>query len=70
MKHLGEKAKDEPSKDFLTVNGTGTGHDLKSCKRMMMMTIFVPFLLSSLLLLSFLDPCLPPFLYMPVMAVN
>jgi len=32
MKHLGEKAKDEPSEDFLTVNGTGTGHDLKFCK--------------------------------------
>jgi len=32
MKHLAKEAKDDPSKDFLTVNGTGTGHDLKSCK--------------------------------------
>lgn len=33
------------------------------------MTFFVPFLLSSLLILSFLCPCLPPFLYAPVTAV-
>jgi hypothetical protein len=36
---VGKEAKDDPSKDFLTVNGTGTVHKASKPAEYMMMTV-------------------------------
>jgi len=37
---FGEEAKDDPSKDFSTVSGIGTGHENQNPASYMMMMIF------------------------------
>jgi adenine-specific DNA methylase len=45
---VGKEAKDDPSEDFLTVNETGPGHEVKETASYMMMMMMMMMMMNSI----------------------